>query len=124
MGVNSMETKIEGRVTSVVKGSLPGILVVTVTYGNERYVFDVPENIITFDEAEKVKIYIGKEKPEQRENRFCERMYVVTEKNADGGYVTLLSAYGLLLKAYTADGFVKSGKFSKMEQVFVCIERS
>lgn len=84
---------------------------------------DMPKEINIFKDNQNVQFILSKNKPQYTKEDFCAHGYVVTEKTNNSEIVTLISLFGLLIRISSLSGLVKSGNFSIMDHVYVCIKK-
>jgi|BEDMetMinimDraft_2_1075160.scaffolds.fasta_scaffold00552_2 DNA-directed RNA polymerase subunit G len=114
----------KGRVKSKVPGTIPGVQIAKIEGDGVDMEMDVLREYDVIPLNSEVEVELSKERPNFTENDFCAHGHLFLEKEMEGRKATLLSLYGLVVKFWTTDGLIKSGKFSMMDHVYLCVRPS
>jgi DNA-directed RNA polymerase subunit G len=115
----------ECEVSSIDRGSLKGNLIIELACGKRKIIFDMIENINTFNKKEKVTMTLSKNRPEFGPNDFCGHGYVVTQKRSENSLTTIISLFGLLVKVNEEpnSNILDDLKMSLMDHVYFCVKK-
>lgn len=112
------------KITSINKGSLRGLYVISMECEKYKVEFDIVDTINIFKEGENVKMILSKDKPKYSSDDFCAHGYLFYEKAQGNDILSQISLYGLIVKIYSEKGLIGSKLFNMMDHVYFCVSKA
>jgi len=124
LSLGSSSVVFEGKVVKLEKSLIPNVVIANIDCGNCLVRLDLTKQLLVFNEGDKVRILISREKPDYIFGKdFVGWGYVVGTKEGEAGKRKLIiSIWGYLLIVETTDESLVSS-FSPMDKVYVKISR-
>lgn len=129
MKLSSGYIEVEGFVKSIKKSLIPTAVIIEIDCGDIKVKMDLVRKLLVFDEGDKVRVIVGRDKPKYNEGKdFVAWGYVVSkkrEKNVVNGeikYVSklLISLWGyLVILESESNDLLKT--FNHMDKAYVKI---